>query len=70
MSITGKYLSGERSIPIPSTRRPGRAEAIELRGAAENNLKEIDVDFPLGTFTAVTGVSGSGKSFPRPTDPQ
>ena len=61
-SITGMYLSGERSIPIPDLRRPGRDESIELLGAAENNLKEIDVTFPLGTFTAVTGVSGSGKS--------
>jgi excinuclease ABC subunit A len=61
-SITGMYLSGERSIPTPDTRRPGGGESIELRGAAENNLKDIDVVFPLGTFTAVTGVSGSGKS--------
>ncbi|MFV1999057.1 MAG: excinuclease ABC subunit UvrA [Acidimicrobiia bacterium] len=61
-SITGKYLSGERSIPIPDVRRPGKEETIQLAGAAENNLKEIDVTFPLGTFTAVTGVSGSGKS--------
>ena len=61
-SVTGMYLSGERSIPIPSERRPGRSESIQLTGAAENNLKEIDVAFPLGTFTAVTGVSGSGKS--------
>jgi excinuclease ABC subunit A len=61
-SITGMYLSGARSIPVPQERRPGRSEAIEVRGAAENNLKEINVTFPLGTFTAVTGVSGSGKS--------
>ena len=61
-SITGMYLSGKRSIPIPDARRRGRDETIELRGAAEHNLKEIDVTFPLGTFTAVTGVSGSGKS--------
>jgi excinuclease ABC subunit A len=61
-SVTGMYLSGERSIPIPNERRPGRSESIQLTGAAENNLKEIDVAFPLGTFTAVTGVSGSGKS--------
>ena len=61
-SITGMYLSGERSIPIPMSRRSGRGEAIDVAGAAENNLKDIDVSFPLGTFTAVTGVSGSGKS--------
>jgi excinuclease ABC subunit A len=61
-SITGMYLSGERTIPIPDHRREGRNETIELFGAAENNLKGIDVSFPLGTFTAVTGVSGSGKS--------
>ena len=61
-SITGKYLSGERFIPIPEARRQGREESIEIVGAAENNLKGIDVAFPLGTFTAVTGVSGSGKS--------
>jgi excinuclease ABC subunit A len=61
-SITGKYLSGERFIPIPEARRQGREESIEIVGAAENNLKDVDVAFPLGTFTAVTGVSGSGKS--------
>jgi excinuclease ABC subunit A len=61
-SITGKYLSGERFIPIPETRRSGREESIQILGAAEHNLKGIDVAFPLGTFTAVTGVSGSGKS--------
>ncbi len=61
-SITGKYLSGERSIAVPSRRRQGREESITIRGAAENNLKGIDVSFPLGSFIAVTGVSGSGKS--------
>ncbi len=61
-SITGMYLSGARSIPIPAERRSGREDSIEIIGAAENNLKDIDVTFPLGTFTAVTGVSGSGKS--------
>ncbi|GMQ93967.1 MAG: excinuclease ABC subunit UvrA [Acidimicrobiia bacterium] len=61
-SITGMYLSGKRSIPIPESRRVGRDESIDVSGAAENNLKNIDVSFPLGTFTAVTGVSGSGKS--------
>ncbi|MFO7701148.1 MAG: excinuclease ABC subunit UvrA, partial [Acidimicrobiia bacterium] len=61
-SITGKYLSGERSIVVPPTRRDGRAEAVRVFGASENNLKNIDVEFPLGLFVAVTGVSGSGKS--------
>jgi excinuclease ABC subunit A len=56
------YLSGRRSIPIPQNRRNGRGESIIVAGAAENNLKDIDVSFPLGTFTVVTGVSGSGKS--------
>ena len=61
-SITGMYLSGERSIQIPAERRPLSEDSIEIIGATENNLKSIDVVFPLGTFTAVTGVSGSGKS--------
>ncbi len=61
-SITGKYLSGERSISVPPVRREGRADAIRVFGASENNLKNIDVEFPLGLFVAVTGVSGSGKS--------
>ncbi|MDJ0792069.1 MAG: excinuclease ABC subunit UvrA [Acidimicrobiia bacterium] len=61
-SLTGKYLSGERTIAVPTERRAGRQESIVVQGATENNLKDIDVSFPLGTFTAVTGVSGSGKS--------
>lgn len=61
-SITGAYLKGEKFIPIPKDRRPGSGEVIQVKGAAENNLKSIDVDFPLGKFIAVTGVSGSGKS--------
>ena len=61
-SITGQYLSGARAIPIPKTRRPGNGHSLVVRGAAENNLADIDVTFPLGTFTCVTGVSGSGKS--------
>jgi excinuclease ABC subunit A len=61
-SITGKYLSRERTIAVPAARRQGRSESITVRGAAENNLKGIDVSFPLGSFIAVTGVSGSGKS--------
>ncbi|HPR64717.1 MAG TPA: excinuclease ABC subunit UvrA [Thermoanaerobaculia bacterium] len=61
-SLTGQYLSGTKSIPIPKKRRPGNGKEIVLRGAREHNLKNIDVTFPLGTFTVVTGVSGSGKS--------
>ncbi|MBI2844073.1 MAG: excinuclease ABC subunit UvrA [Armatimonadetes bacterium] len=61
-SITGKYLSGELSIPVPERRRPENSAHVELRGAREHNLKGIDVDIPLGTFVCVTGVSGSGKS--------
>ena len=61
-SITGQYLSGKKKIPIPQTRRPGNGKVITIKGAAQNNLKNIDVSIPLGTFTAVTGVSGSGKS--------
>jgi excinuclease ABC subunit A len=61
-SITGQFLSGERRIEIPSHRRPGKGDHVRIIGAAENNLKNIDVAFPLGTLTAVTGVSGSGKS--------
>ncbi|MBK5267202.1 MAG: excinuclease ABC subunit UvrA [Acidimicrobiia bacterium] len=61
-SITGDYLSGKRTIAIPGIRRPGNGLAIEVLGAAENNLQGVDVAFPLGVFTAITGVSGSGKS--------
>ena len=61
-SITGAYLRGEKSIPLPEKRRDGGAEALVVRGARENNLKNLDVSFPLGRFVAVTGVSGSGKS--------
>ena len=61
-SITGQYLSGKRAIPVPTDRRVGNGRFIELTGAAENNLKEVTVRFPLGKFIAVTGVSGSGKS--------
>ncbi|MCC8072556.1 MAG: excinuclease ABC subunit UvrA [Clostridiales bacterium] len=61
-SITGQYLSGKRSIPVPTQRRDGNGKKITVHGARENNLKNIDVEFPLGKFIAVTGVSGSGKS--------
>jgi excinuclease ABC subunit A len=61
-SLTGAYLAGQQSIPIPAGRRPGNGHALRVVGAVEHNLTGIDVDFPLGTFTVVTGVSGSGKS--------
>lgn len=61
-SITGQYLSGKKSIPVPSKRRMGNGNAVEIIGAAENNLKNVNVRFPIGLFTVVTGVSGSGKS--------
>ncbi len=61
-SLTGQYLSGTRQIQVPARRRPGNGNRIVVRGAQENNLKDIDVAFPLGTFVTVTGVSGSGKS--------
>lgn len=61
-SITGQYLSGVRKIPVPETRRTGNGKILSVIGAAENNLKNIDVNIPLGEFVCVTGVSGSGKS--------
>ncbi|MGM0139432.1 UvrABC system protein A [Enterococcus sp. DIV0755b] len=61
-SITGQYLSGKKVIPVPKTRRKGNGNKLRITGAAENNLKNVSVDFPLGKFIAVTGVSGSGKS--------
>ena len=61
-SITGQYLSGAKKIPVPAQRRAGNGRLLTVRGAAENNLRHIDVSIPLGTFTCVTGVSGSGKS--------
>ncbi len=61
-SITGQYLSGKKKIPVPEKRRKGNGHKLTVYGAAENNLKKIDVEIPLGRFVAVTGVSGSGKS--------
>ena len=61
-SLTGQYLSGKKKIGVPAVRRPGNGKVLKVIGAAENNLRHIDVEFPLGTFTVVTGVSGSGKS--------
>ena len=61
-SITGQYLSGVKKIPVPTTRRKGNGNFLKVIGASENNLKNIDVEIPLGTFTCITGVSGSGKS--------
>ena len=61
-SLTGQYLSGKREIAVPKERRKGNGKKIKITGAAENNLKNIDAEFPLGKFVAVTGVSGSGKS--------
>ena len=61
-SITGQYLSGKKEIPVPTSRRAGNGNVLAVRGATENNLKNIDVQIPLGTLTCVTGVSGSGKS--------
>jgi excinuclease ABC subunit A len=61
-SPTGQFLSGKRSIPMPTARRKGNSKTLTVRGARENNLKSIDVTFPLGQFVAITGASGSGKS--------
>ena len=61
-SITGEYLSGRKRIAVPETRRPGNGHCLRVTGARENNLHNLTVDFPLGTFTCVTGISGSGKS--------
>ena len=61
-SVTGQYLSGKKTIPVPEVRRKGNGKVLKIFGASQNNLKNIDVEIPLGEFVAVTGVSGSGKS--------
>src|SRR5690606_30445615 len=61
-SVTAQFLRGDRSIPVPSVRRPGNGRFLTVKGARENNLKNVDVRIPLGCFVCVTGVSGSGKS--------
>ena len=61
-SVTGQYLSGRKTIPVPTERRNGNGKSLKIIGAAENNLKNVDVDIPLGKLVCVTGVSGSGKS--------
>ena len=61
-SLTGAYLSGRKKIPVPETRRKGNGDVLKIFGASENNLKNVDVEIPLGKFICVTGVSGSGKS--------
>ena len=61
-SLTGQFLSGKQTIPVPEVRRPGNGQFIEVKGATHNNLKNIDVKIPLGSLVCVTGVSGSGKS--------
>lgn len=61
-SVTGQYLSGRKKIPVPTERRKGSGKFLTVKGARQNNLKNVNVDIPLGTFTCVTGVSGSGKS--------
>ncbi len=61
-SLTGQYISGRKNIEVPSKRRPGNGKNLIIKGASKNNLKNIDVEFPLGSFICVTGVSGSGKS--------
>ncbi len=61
-SVTGMYLSGRKSVPVPKIRRKGNGQVLKLKGARGNNLKDVDIEIPLGTLTSITGVSGSGKS--------
>ena len=61
-SLTGQYLSGMKMIKVPSSRRSGISKTLSIKGASGNNLKSVDIDFPLGIFITITGVSGSGKS--------
>ena len=62
-SVTAQYLSGRKKIAVPSKRRKAKPVSIQIKGASENNLKDIDVKIPLGVFTCITGVSGSRKKF-------
>ena len=62
-SITGQYLSGKKKIAVPKKRRKAKPQSIQIKGAKENNLKNLDIKIPLGVFTCVTGVSGSRKKF-------
>ncbi len=62
-SITGEYLSGRKKIAVPKNRRKAKPVSIQIKGAVENNLKNLDVKIPLGVFTCVTGVSGSRKKY-------
>ena len=62
-SITGQYLSGRRKIAVPQKRRKAKPVSIQIKGATENNLKNLDVKIPLGVFTCITGVSGSRKKY-------
>ncbi|HEV2845195.1 MAG TPA: excinuclease ABC subunit UvrA, partial [Thermoanaerobaculia bacterium] len=62
LSLTGKYLTGALEVPVPPQRREGRGKPITIKGARQNNLRDLDVEFPIGVFSVVTGVSGSGKS--------
>ena len=64
-SITGQYLSGKKKISVPKKRRKAKPVSIQIKGASENNLKNLDVKIPLGVFTCITGVSGSRQKYTR-----